>query len=348
MKEQMIKNHARPAFWKTTLLDIEQMLLETKKGKTSILGHSAGNRPIHLISYGEKETFNRQANYSSALGAGNAKYYADKGDHHKPVVLIIGGIHGGEFEGIVAINNLIKIMDTGADLREQKWNEIYKLGQQVRLLLIPCANPDGRARVSVDSMIGVDFNEFRYHVQGTWKDGTLCGWPDCKRIHPIADHVDYLGGYFNDDGVNLAHDNMFAPYAEETKVLLKLADIEAPDFTVQLHGGDNCVNQTLPIKNVPGWVRHRQYEFEIELAEMCKARGLRFYHAPLDADEDIMESSSSFDLNAAIHHSCGGLSFTYESNMGLDYGRHILNEDEILDHHLILFESILRFTLTKG
>ena len=28
-------------------------------------------------------------------------------------------------------------------------------------------------------------------VQGTWKDKSLCGWPDCKKVHPIIEYVDF-------------------------------------------------------------------------------------------------------------------------------------------------------------
>jgi hypothetical protein len=41
-------------------------------------------------------------------------------------------------------------------------------------------------------------SELRFWGQGTWKDGTLCGWPDCKSIHPIANHSNHLGGYYNE------------------------------------------------------------------------------------------------------------------------------------------------------
>jgi hypothetical protein len=98
-------------------------------------------------------------------------------------------------------------------------------------------NPDGRARLPIDTLIDVSYEQLVYYMQGTWKDGTFCKRPDCKAVYPIKDDSDFLGSYFNDDGVNLMHDNFFAPMARETSALLGLADAEAPDFTVLLHGG---------------------------------------------------------------------------------------------------------------
>jgi hypothetical protein len=57
-----------------------------------------------------------------------------------------------------------------------------------------------------------------------------------KRIHPMRGAaVGTLGAYFNDDGVNLMHDEWFDPMAAETRAYLKLAREEAPDFIVSLH-----------------------------------------------------------------------------------------------------------------
>lgn len=54
--------------------------------------------------------------------------------------------------------------------------------QRAHLMLIPCMNPDGRARVGVKSVVGMTIGEFRRLAQGVWKDGTTCDWPDCKNI----------------------------------------------------------------------------------------------------------------------------------------------------------------------
>ena len=55
-----------------------------------------------------------------------------------------------------------------------------------------------------------------------------------------------MGGYFNDDGINIIQDNPFHPMAEETKAILAMAEQIAPDFIVHMHGwagvdGDHIV-----------------------------------------------------------------------------------------------------------
>src|SRR5690606_13828264 len=129
--------------------------------------------------------------------------------------------------GIVGILNLINIIEKGEDLRGRRWDYINENWHRFRIILVPCINPDGRSRVPFDSMVGKTFETMRYYMQGTWKDGSLCGWPGCKKVHPIKESVEFLGAYFNDDGVNMLTDNVFSPMANETKLLMELAEYEA-------------------------------------------------------------------------------------------------------------------------
>lgn len=157
------------------------------------------------------------------MGAGSFKFYADKsGKDYRPTVAIICAEHGGEFEGTVAVNNLIKNIETGTDYMGNENSELMSALVGINLILIPCLNMDGRARIPLKTFVGQDFETFRYYSQGTWKDDTLCMFPNCKEVHPIKEASGFLGGYFNDDGVNIVHDNFFFPMAEETKALLKI------------------------------------------------------------------------------------------------------------------------------
>ena len=76
---------------------------------------------------------------------------------------------------------------------------------------MPVCNPDGRSHVPFNNYVGKTFRELRYYNQGTWKDGSLCGWPQCKRFFPIKDYVEnafenvldktfYEEGYSWDEG----------------------------------------------------------------------------------------------------------------------------------------------------
>lgn len=61
----------------------------------------------------------------------------------RPVLAIQGGIHGGELTGTVAMLNLCKIVEEGADLRGKPWPRLQELARGVRLAMIPWLNPDG-------------------------------------------------------------------------------------------------------------------------------------------------------------------------------------------------------------
>jgi hypothetical protein len=337
-----------PEYWKTTLTEVERHIHALQSGIGTIAGRSAGGRPIYEVAYGEKEDFRRQANYSSACGARDPIYYADKSGGAKPVLYLIGGVHGGELEGIAAILNLIRVLETGEDYRGKRWEYIYEHQHRFRIILIPCANPDGRARVPFDTMVGKSYETFRRYVQGTWKDGSLCEWPGCKSVHPIKDHAGILGGYFNDDGVNLVHDRLYDPMAEETRLLLRIAEREAADFCLHLHGGDNCVNQILETAYVPDSIRQRQQQFTLRVQEACRQRGLEYYVGLGDTRPEARQRPAAFALDTAMHHVCGGISCTYETNMGLDFGRLRCTHEEILDHHMILFETMFRFYEPAG
>lgn len=332
-----------PCFWKTSLEDIKRTLDNIVLGKTGVIGYSAGKREIYSVEYGDKQDMGRKANYCSAVAAGSAEYYAQKGKGIKPVVLLAGAIHGGEMEGIAALLNLINVIENGTDLRGRKWDYLKENWKKFRLILLPCVNPDGRKRLPFDSMAGKTFEAMRYYMQGTWKDGTLCGWPDCKKVHPVLREVEYLGAYFNDAGVNIAEDNVFSPMAEETKALMALADREAPDFTVQLHGGANCVNMLMPLDYAPAYINGRVQEFDRRLDKRCREQGLKYYAFDKTRME-WMQKPVPFTITSAIYHLCGGISLVYETNMALDCPESdIFTYDEILDSHMLLFEEIFRF-----
>ncbi|MDF2658184.1 MAG: hypothetical protein K0Q94_975 [Paenibacillus sp.] len=333
-----------PTYWKSSLEHVEQTLSLVKRGQVETFARSAGGRNIYAVSYGEKQNFGRKANYNSACGVGDVSAYAQKSRNHKPVISIVGGVHGGELEGVAAVLNLIRLLETGSDWGGKENAYLSRCAaERFRLVLIPCMNPDGRARIPFDTLVGMPFADMRYYVQGTWKDGTLCGWPGCKAVHPIADAVDFLGGYFNDEGINMMHDNFFSPMAEETKRLMELIDREAADATVLLHGGSNSVNHILPTTYVPPLIEKKQNRLVDLLAEAYRAKGIPFKAIHGRGIGEEAGAPPSFNLTSALHHVSGGLSMTFESNMGLDAPGPRYTYEEMLQGHYILFEELLRF-----
>ena len=333
-----------PSFWKTDLDTIAQWAQNAKKAHVEVLCQTAGGRPLTAFFYGEKQAIESRANYSSACGAHDRGCYAPV-EGKKPVVILLGAVHGGETEGTAALVNLISVLETGVDLMGETRDELKALADKVRLVIVPVCNPDGRARVQPPAMIGCTGKELRYWMQGTWKDGTLCGWPDCKKQHPIKDYVDFLGGYYNDDGINLMHDNFFHPMAAETQALMDLCDREHADWILHLHGGSNSYNALLQTH----YVTLECQQAICALSERCDTAaqpyGLRFniVHVP---EKEQGVTPPSFNLTSALHHVCGGVSAVFESNECIidEPGAH-LTHSQVYISHLILFEQCIRMAL---
>jgi len=117
-----------PQYWKTSLAAVDDAVKEIKRGRVEITAYSAGKRPIYKIEYGESGVVHGRANLSSALGARDIKYFADKsGEDYKPTLFLVGCMHGGEFEGVSAILNLIKLMETGTDYAGREERSLVSL-----------------------------------------------------------------------------------------------------------------------------------------------------------------------------------------------------------------------------
>lgn len=349
-----IKMYKIPSWWKGGIQDVADTIKLVKKGVVELLCETPGKRPVYMVRYGRKNQLNRTANYSSAMGSGNYNCYADKsGADYVPTVAIIGAEHGGEFEGTVAINNLIKNIETGTDYAGNQNKELIAALEGINLLLIPCVNMDGRARIPLKTFVGQSYESFRYYSQGTWKDGSLCLHSGCKQVHPIKEASGFIGGYFNDDGVNVVHDNFFFPMANETKALLKLADEYVPDISLHLHGGGNSRQQFYQFDFMPKRVKDKIRRLSELVAEASDKAGLleHYYQREVAGNEDT-DKEPSFNLQSAWTALCGEPAIVYESNQGLFFeeGRYGWKQsysfEEIYQHHMILFQTT--FEYVKG
>lgn len=334
-----------PNYWKTDLAYVEKIYGEAKNcSEKRILCQSAGGRPVHMLAYGEKKKHGT-ANLSSALGAHDKTCFCPAGQ--QKCVVLIGAEHGSETEGVAALTNLISLLESGADLQGRRNDAILEAVKGIRLVIVPVANVDGRARVEPDCMVGKTFAELRYWAQGTWKDGSLCGWPECKKIHPIKDAAGFLGGYYNDDGVNLMHDTFYHPMAKETQALLDLCADEMADYVIHLHGGGNIKGGMLPTDYAT-----KECSDAIEaLYQRCQAvgdrEGLEFFHGVIPGVPQGVNPPPC-NLVSATHHACGAVSACYESNEGIldEPGMNVRRtHEEILRMHEILFEELFKMAL---
>lgn len=338
-----------PIYWHSNVGQVEEDVSNIKKGTVHPLLPSAGGRPIYMVEYGPNTLPKSMATLSSACGAKDLRCYADKtGDDYVPTVYLVGCMHGGEFEGTVALMNLIGLLETGVDLAGIPNNALLELAEKLHLVLIPMCNPDGRSHIPFDNFVGHTFHDLRYYGQGTWKNGELCGWPGCKTIHPIRDYCDFLGGYFNDDGVNIVHDDFFINPANETKNIIKTARDYAPDFTVLFHGGGNTLNTYYPDFYLSADARKQIFEVG-KLAEAAFARENLIFQT--DLNEPTYPAGKitmpPFTIDCAVFNVCGEPCVTYESNQGLTEceDKYCLTNDEIYRSHMIYFEVLFDWVL---
>lgn len=334
-----------PDFWVGDVQGPATRFEGLQRGTATVLGITPGGRPLHLIAYGEKEAATHLANYNSAIGAREPSAYMDKAARKKPVVFFVGPVHGHEVEGLTGLVNLIQIMETGKDLRGKDQTALRQLGDRCRLLILPTGNPDGLARFEPKSLHGMTGVDLRFWGQGTWKDDTLCGWPGCKRQHPMTgDNVGFLGGYFNDAGINPMHDEFFTPMGPEAPAILKVAIEEGPDLVVSLHSHEPAPALLRPAY-VPTEVQQDIRSLAAEYYALLDKRNLP-HDSPFEARPEGGKNPESFNLTSALHHVCGAGSFTFECPHGLSDGCPVTFE-QILDIQLTLYEAMLQHELDK-
>ena len=343
-----------PDFYKSRLSDIEEIVKGLKLGKAEVIAKSPGGLPVYAVYYGEKDNFNSTANYNSAVGAGNPVYYAKKDASVKPVVYFVGPVHGQEGEGIAGLNNLIRIAETGKDYRGKEWPELKKYIDQCRVVIIPCGNPDGRKRCPYDTFVGLPCDIMTKYGQGTKKDGTPWTHPRVKGLHPVKGDVGILGAYFNNDGINVMHDEFFAPMAEETKAILKVAQKEVPDITVSLHSCCCPVPFMIQNPHAPRFMRKRISELADQLNRKYTALNLPHqkegWSLALDGDDEMPPPKKSFNLVSALHYTSGTMSFTFECSHGsLREGNEAtsVKYNKIVDAGLVLYQEMFNYIINN-
>lgn len=341
-----VEQPAVPDFWKGRLAEVDEAVAEVRRGKVSVIARSPGERDVYLVAYGERDDLRSQANYNSACGGRDPAAYARKTGETRPVVFLVGPVHGQEMESTVGLVNLIRVAETGQDWRGREWPRLAANIERCRVLIIPCANPDGRARCPYDSWIGIPRPIMTKFGQGTRKDGSLYGWPGCKLVHPMVGDVGILGAYYNDDGINPMHDEFFAPMAEETKAILEAARTEAPDFAVSLHSHGQPPAVLEP-RYVPKFIKEHVQQFGERLMKRYQDADLPAGRAPAISEDGDKFPPPSFNLVSALHHICGAAAFTFECCHGVTGDERYARVDfnQILDIQLLLYDELLQYAL---
>ena len=268
-----------PDWWKVDLKQVDACLAGVHRGKVEELARSPGGRPVYAVAYGPVKADEATTNLSGAMGCGDPKTYLDESQPQS--VIIVGGCHGAEAEGVNGVVNLIQALETGRDYAGIDRSKLVELAKHYRLVLIPVLNPDGRARSPV-SMRGVDPAAALYINQGTWKDGSPVGYPACKRYQPLdPSKVSFLGGYPNDAGYNLMHDATPGDIrSAEVAALLKLIGRERADLVLHLHSHGTPGEILPPNHGMLDLQRKRILSYRRRLEASFAAHGLQATHIP--------------------------------------------------------------------
>jgi len=332
-----------PSWWRSQEMQIRDFIEHSViKGEIKTLAVSPGGREIKAVFYGEQETaLKGTANFTSAVAAGDSEYYYRKRERKRPVLVLLAGVHGQELESMVYTTSLIKLMETGTDLQGMENPSLLKKLKELRLIIIPVANPDGRLRVPYDGWVGLPEVEMTKYGQGTRKNGELYGWLKSMSVHPMQDDIGILGGYFDDCGINMQVDDWSSPMSATTKAVLGLAGEEGPDMLINMHG-HNWDPSILPVAYVPKEVRQELFMLESEYKKALQKSGYGYR----DLNVLTGENSRVFSLTSLLYHQCGGLCYTFECPHGCydlrmpdgkPYGKHTYGYEDIMkvQEHLI-------------
>lgn len=223
----------RPDFWKVRTAEIIKLCKSVKKGHSEVIARTPGGFPVYAVFYGDFSEPAPQTNWSAGNSSSTIKAYL--GDH-KPTLLFLAGVHGSEPENVAAAVNMIQLLETGKDFRGKTDEEFLSLSEKYRIIIIPCANMDGRS-LCPDHLRGQPYKVFRAVCQGVWKTGELVGWKGSKMYFPLPlDKVSFPGGYPNADGYNIQHD--VAPgdmRTKEAQAICKLVARWRVDYVLNGH-----------------------------------------------------------------------------------------------------------------
>ena len=345
-----------PSFWISTVDEVAEFLYrQVRKGQIEIVGHSAGRRPVRAVVYGNARQGKGTTTFSGSLGFRDVRTYIGR-DHEKTVYWGMADVHGFEIEGTVGMVNLISVLETGKDLRGKAWPEIAELVTKIdRLILIPIVNPDGRARVPIRMGLqrGSDLTASAYLTNGGWPDGTVVGWPQVKEFIPLDfGKPVYPGGYPNDAGVNIMHDDFFGKRQPETQALFDLAERERPDLIINMHTGADYMLVLRPFcEPVLTAVFDELFKY---VHRRLTTENLQFTQNVERETNPRRVSAGAYNLDTALNLHCGALSVCVESpshqwDRPMSGGKVAVHTpDMLLDAQLTCHQEAMRFLVEKG
>jgi len=332
-----------PKSYLTSYDRVCEHLADTRVGEVKEIGRSAGGRPLHAVCYGEFEPVERQANLSAALSAGKPEAFFGSG-REKQVLLIASAVHGAEMESIAGVMNLIALLETGRDLDGIEWPRLAECAARLRLVVVPVANPDGRARIDADDPVSWTEAEMEKYRHGLDAEGNPNGWmPGCFVPHPREPGGDsFLGGYFNDAGINPSHGVFLDPgVAPETHALADLACEETADGFLDLHSCGAGPFFITGYRYIPEEMAARQSLFDGAWRAKMRARGLPAPTWTTRSRKTVM------GLEEFVYHRTGALPLLFEGGNGERYSGDDIHR-QIVETYMLLFETVCEIGTEEG
>ncbi|MBC7915346.1 MAG: hypothetical protein H7Y07_14625 [Pyrinomonadaceae bacterium] len=346
-----------PPFWLSTVEDVNSFLKKNiHKGKVEVIGTSAGGRPIHGVLYGQSRQGKGTTTFSGSLGFGDVGTYRGP-DHNKTVYMAISSVHGGEFEGIVGMINLLSILETGKDLRGKEWPDIVNSFQKLdRVILVPIVNPDGRSRIPIkmETHKGANGNVHEYLNTGGNAEGKITGWPKIKKFIPMDFSLpSFPGGYPNDAGVNIQHDDFFGKRQPETQALFNITAQEKPDLILNMHTGA-VYPHVIRAYLEPSLSTPFDTLFNFVHTALAKNGLQKTNDVTMEANPRLAAGPVGYNLDGALNLNSGTLSVLIESPSHGFSGKNSDGElvtftpEMLLNAQLLCHQEAMRFLSEKG
>lgn len=316
--------------------------------ETIEISRSADGYPIFAYVFGKHEVLKEKTSesLSSAIAGGSPSAFYGKGKKKRQSFVFLGAAHGIEIEGSVAALNLLNIALTGKDLRGKKWPVLFELCKQLRLVIIPFFNIEGRQRFNwCKHTIGIDNPEYNVRIAlGITKDGETFTWPEFKKYWPVpVNNMKILGSTFNNKGYNLVYDHGFnGKFQPETAGLIRFLKTEMPDCVLCSHSNTGSLVEA-PSKFIPERFKHRIVQMIGTVSRRCIKEG--FEVNTLIEAADVPDYCKNFYQTDLIYHCCGALPVIVEFPRGIKRAESF---DQILDIGLCVFEEILFLGVKKG
>ena len=307
----------RPEWWRVRPEEIMELCRSVKRGRAEVIAETPAGFPVYAVFYGDFSEPAPRTNWSAAGSSSTYRsYYTREGAPQ--TFLFLAGIHGAEAESVCAAVNLIQLLETGRDFRGRRDEELLRLIEAYRLIVIPCANMDGRA-ISPDHLRHADDRTFRGASQGFWKNGKVIEWRESKQYFPLPlDEVAFPGGYPNSEGFNINHDA--APghiRTAEARAILRLCERWQVDAVLNGHSCE--YGPALVRPSVLMYPAHQR-----RILSLTDRAAQRFYQAGLlpEPPPPAPGPAAPLNLDCMMTFASGALAVTLECSVGSTHDRY--------------------------